>query len=450
MSLRRLGVLSAGFLALWTLRCGAPQRSTPSDSTGGQIDAGAPGSEASDAGAPGSGGSDAGSALDAGLDGGRVLELPPPDARVVPGPDAASVECRGLLPSSAGRGQVYESAYAPYNAGYCGLPQGDGKGLIALERSDSDHPSWDVIDPSGHLVGSFNPWWGNAFPTPDGFIGESQAAGRFTVGIARFTGPGKGQLTAVRGIGLPAPDPNGGILLAGRYSGQETVAPAPSVWMFNADASLRWGPTPITGDATVVGAGVDTLGRSIVLLGGAPGSGAGPVTAQWFATDGRPLGEAFEILHDFSPDVLTRFETSPLIGGGVALRRVHGIDPPWASDWVGMIGSGASHIDLPPKWLASRPNTRLEVARGESAYAVLPYGEGVAPCSQSAEVLTPSGVSCGALELPIVPGACITRDLRLGLDGSVLQMVPSSLEHDLHQPGGPRSCTLRFWPAVLR
>jgi hypothetical protein len=448
-------MMAAGILAgALTAHCGAPRTSGGSPAVAentGALDAGDVVAAGGDAGTP-----DAGEPFsvgaDAGSEDGGALAL---EARVRPGPGASTADCQGILPAAAGDGQRYETAYAPYNAGYCGLPQGNDDGIVALERSDSDRPAWDLISPTGHKTGSFKAWWGNAFATSGGFIGETQATGRITGGVVRYSETGQEErLTAVKGFGAPAPDPSGGLLLAGRYqSGQQTMSLAPiSAWMFNPDASLRWGPTVIARDGSVAGAAVDTLGRSIVLVGGSPQSGPGPVSAQWFAEDGTPMTGMFEVLRDFSPGYSTFLEGSPLIGGGIALRRLDVApdgNPSGTSRWIVAIGSGAARADAPPEWLASRPNTRLQLTREGRAYALLPDGAHVTPCSQSIEVLAPSGASCGALELPVDDAACVTRDLRLGLDGTVLQMLPFSREHDLHS-WGPRSCTLRFWPAALR
>ena len=89
-------------------------------------------------------------------------------------------------------------------------------------------------------------------------------------------------------------------------------------------------------------------------------------------------------------------------------------------------------------------------ARAERAYAFLPWATDVKTCGQQVEVVSPSGASCGKLDFPVDSGACRTRELRLGLDGTVLQMLPASREQN-NPPGSTiYNCTLRFWPGALR
>ena len=114
-----------------------------------------------------------------------------------------------------------------------------------------------------------------------------------------------------------AADPTGGLLLAGEFDltspgfsppDGKFIHPALMYSGGGAPPSVRWGPQPLAASGTVFGAGVDALGRSLVITGGRL---AGSVTAQWFDRDGTaPTGE-FELLIGFVPGSSTWFEATP-------------------------------------------------------------------------------------------------------------------------------------------
>src|SRR5262249_28412951 len=120
-----------------------------------------------------------------------------------------------------------------------------------------------------------------------------------------------------------------------------------------------------------------------------------------------------------------------------------------SGQWVAILPSGQPQSQTPPEFLTQRPDTDLALARGGKAYAMLPFGAQLAACTQQVEVLTPSGSSCRQLDFPIDANACISRDLRMGLDGTVMQMLPS--EREPNDPPGSTNfgCTLRYFPAAL-
>ena len=91
----------------------------------------------------------------------------------------------------------------------------------------------------------------------------------------------------------------------------------------------------------------------------------------------------------------------------------------------------------------------MTLVDGRRAYAFTPTAQDVAACAQKVDVVSPGGNSCGTLTFTIDGNACTTRELRVGRDGSVLQMLPYDRETVLTSAGA-RTCTLRFWPSVLR
>ena len=144
----------------------------------------------------------------------------------------------------------------------------------------------------------------------------------------------------------------------------------------------------------------------------------------------------------FQAGQTTWFETAPLMGGGLAIRRVDQQDdaggrPYRTAQWLatsqdvnpGPHGEGLSLI--PPKWLSDRPNTNLSVALGGKAYAVLPLGAPAADCAQKIEILAPDGTSCGFFDATVARGQCRTEDVALGRDGTPIQLLPQAMA----QPG---------------
>ena len=112
------------------------------------------------------------------------------------------------------------------------------------------------------------------------------------------------------------------------------------------------------------------------------------------------------------------------------------------------VASGLDAVQPAPDWMVARPETRLQIARGGRAYAVLPYAAAGAPCSQRVEVVASDGTSCGSADYPIAKGTCDTKDLILGADGTVIQQLPDAMEtrNDLSQ----HTCTWRWWSGAVR
>jgi len=251
-----------------------------------------------------------------------------------------------------------------------------------------------------------------------------------------------------------AADPTGGLLLAGEFDltsrgfsppDGKFIHPALMYSGGGAPSSVRWGPQPLAASGTVFGAGVDALGRSLVITGGQL---AGSVTAQWFDRDGTALTGEFELLTGFVPGASTWFEATPLIGGGLAVWRMDFSSTTHAQALV-TVASGKPSVTPAPAWLVARPDTRPQIARGGRAYAMLPFGANGVACNQRLEVVAPDGTSCGATDYPIAAGTCDTRDLTVAADGTVIQGLPLSME--AWNPLDSRhSCSWRYWPGAVK
>jgi len=372
--------------------------------------------------------------------------------------------CAGISPPDALGMRQEGYAIEPYNFN-CLPGLGDASGTLAFPRSYQDanahgsnigfvtsrggyaanysqseslHPAQQ---PSG-LVTWGDP--GHLYPYgPGAMVSSWDSAGR-TYGSTTFH--------ADKLVG--AADPTGGLLLAGEFDLTSSGYSPPdgkfihAALMYSgggAPPSVRWGPQPLAASGTVFGAGVDALGRSLVITGGQL---AGSVTAQWFDRDGTALTGEFELLTGFVPGASTWFEATPLIGGGLAVWRMDFSSTTHAQALV-MVASGKPSVTPAPAWLVARPDTRPQIARAGRAYAMLPFGANGVACSQRLEVVAPDGTSCGATDYPIAAGTCDTRDLTVAADGTVIQGLPLSME--AWNPLDSRhSCSWRYWPGAVK
>src|SRR5438270_227827 len=164
-----------------------------------------------------------------------------------------------------------------------------------------------------------------------------------------------------------SPDPAGGVFLAGDLSTSidRSAALSHTAAMYTGGGSvptLRWGPSALASSGTVYGTGVDLLGRALVITDGRAKFGKGTISAQGFERDGGALTDEFVLVSGFSAGESTWFETSPLIGAGLAVRRMD-----YAYSQIGayhahalvLVASGQSSVQPAPDWMVARPDTRL-------------------------------------------------------------------------------------------
>jgi hypothetical protein len=141
----------------------------------------------------------------------------------------------------------------------------------------------------------------------------------------------------------------------------------------------------------------------------------------------------------------TRFNLVPLAGGGIAVQHMAYTGGVATGYWVAVALPGESTARELPRWLLDRSNAELFVGLGGSANIAAPRGRALGTCTQSVEVLAPNGELCGTYVLPLSESSCNSRDVRIGLDGTLLQRTPDDLDQL-----GTRSCALRYWPAVFK
>ena len=392
---------------------------------------------------------------------------PPP-----PPPDS----CAGIAAPDPVAMQQWVHAEFP---GSCGPGYGDGNGTLAfLHRHQAyalgiQYEALAFVTTANKFLQELEAAPGRGFirvfEQPVGLLAGINSGSPFnawSVGAWDSSGDRAGPdqpFRGERGLAVAA-DPGGGLLFAGLLSYTGTLADnncegcTRSGVMYNTSGhgvpTVRWGPAALDSKGNVLGAGVGTSSRSLVITDGASRFGAGNFSAQWFDRDGTSLTGEFILLSSSVPKDQITFETSPLIGGGLLVQSITFDGPPTYQRRVRplvVVGSGATTVRLAPEWITSRSAARLKLARGGRAYAVLPNGAKGASCSQSVEVLAADGTSCGKSEYPIAPGTCDTGDVTSGADGTVIQPLPFSMETQREVSVGlVHTCTWRWWPGALR
>jgi List-Bact-rpt repeat protein len=385
------------------------------------------------------------------------------DVKASPPPPPAS--CAGISPPDEIAMQQF--VHQQDTRWYTCLPGlGDGNGTMAFPRAYNDPNSHgsqlEFVNKTGaHLSDEFDVSESiKPFQQPRGTIVPGDAGHLRPVQemilIRSWDSFGKaaGDVNLRAQNFAPAPDPSGGILLAGDLSLAVFGALSHAAVMYTGGGTapqLRWGPKALASAGAVYGAGVDLLGRALVITNGEK-FGPATISAQWFDRDGAALTGEFVLVTGFTAGESTWFETSPLIGSGLMVRRM---DYSYAQPGIfharalAVVDSGQPSVRPPLDWMVSRPDTRLQIARNGRGYAVLPYGAKGVTCSQRIEVLGSDGASCGARDYPIAAGTCDTHDLALGEDGTVIQLLPDAME--TKDPViMTHTCTWRWWAGALR
>ena len=331
----------------------------------------------------------------------------------------------------------------------CEYGAGDAAGAAVLPAQSTapDGPALvNVVDPKNFTWRTASlPRAVRVVPQPAGFVLAAPASSDAEA-LYAFDGSGGAAAVATVNVRRPwlAADPSGGILLAVRPdpSRGPYVARYRTTDLVNAERSA-W--LPSGGD--VVGVAVDKLGRTLVMT---DGSRFGPATisARWLDSSLSSLTDEFPLLRDFHPGPSTWLEAAPLIGGGLAIRRLDAMgngDRFAGSQWLGVAHGEAEPAAPPPAWLAAHPGTSLFIAYNGAAYALVPdRSPGPDSCRHVIALVAPDGSSCGTWDFGT--SACDTT-LTVGLDGTVIQGLPELSETT--QPDGRRTCTWQLSPHLL-
>lgn len=367
---------------------------------------------------------------------------PPPP----PSPPPPPPQCAGLSPAAP----ATPAAITTFTPGSCWAGMADEKGTLGLQSFGPGRVALHIVDPDmarERAVAEQRVDHGGFLAMPDGFTGvlwQPGASGQFSAN--HWDGSGK-YLSASQTLqGRPAyiASPTAGaVLLAGDFSwsGWPTRHQA---FALAQNGGFLWA-ADLASKGMVDGLGFDKDRNALVIT---DGGDRHSITAQWFSSIGAALTGEFVLVADFTPGANTWFETAPLIGGGVAVRRVDQLDDAdgrayRTAQWLLVASSGLTSTQPAPQWLTSRPNTNLVLARQGAAYAVLPLGAPGADCAQKIEVLAPDGTSCGWFDASIARGQCRTEDMGLGRDGTPIQLMPKAL-------APANTCSYRWWPAALR
>jgi hypothetical protein len=294
---------------------------------------------------------------------------------------------------------------------------------------------------------------------PSGFSGTVNSfSGNFSVASYGADGKQTGHVDYVAAADAQVPiievkDPRSGTLIVGKFrrpNEAESAASRRAAFVSAAPAEV-WS-APIASAGAVFGAGMDLSSNVLLVTDGSARSGAGAISAQWISSSGKDLTGEFQLLSGFQAGSNTWFEVSPLIGGGVAVRRVDAADSAGkdlSSQYLCVVATGGTQCNAPPDWLASRRNARIEPIRNATAYALLPDPATVSDCKQTVELLNGTGASCASKDLPMASGACRTRALEVGTDGTLIQ--PLADQAWSCGPGDrPCRATWRWWPNLFR
>jgi hypothetical protein len=364
-------------------------------------------------------------------------------------------QCSGLEPTAT---TPVSAAVGGPNEPTCGAGMGDGSGTIGLQTSDSTHAGSHAM--FIHFLdgdtGKEKNWTGRNgaegstgawVPQPNGFIAVYNAgpAAGSVLNLESWDLSGKYVRSSetMWGSTVTKEVTGGGLLVAGVFGWMQDVAKKRQVWMFAPDLSLRW-TSDLAAQGAIYGLGCDPNARCLIITDGGT---SGRITAQWFEANGNPLTAEFILLENFEAGPNTWFETAPLIGGGVLIRRVDQQNdasgrPYRTALWLGAAAVSQSGVSDPPQWLKDRPNTNLTTVRGGKAYAVLPLGAPDAPCTQTVEILAPDGTACGRVDATIAAGRCRTEDVAMGLGGTPIQPLPRAASQ--------ATCSYRWWTNALR
>ena len=439
---RFLVAACAGLAAVSLAGCGTPDMSG-SPATGAP-DGGSVGTSDGGTGTDGgSGNADAGTGADGGGGGGT--------AATCTQPGFPSVGARNYVIDPAGRDPVYSAADSTGTLlfGVTGAGSAISGNEAALVSPDGNTKSYLSFTRGARLHAD-----------PAGFSGVFGGfSGSFSVRHLDSDGKQTGEVgynlaDDARFAATMVADPRSGTLVLGKFrrsDAQGDVASFRAAFVTSASTEL-WSLALANTVGVIFGAGLDLSGNAIVITDGSARFGSGAISGQWISSSGKDLTGEFQLLSGFQAGSNTWFETSALAGGGVAIRRVDASDPAGvsqSSQYLCVVGAGATGCAAPPAWLAAHRNVRIEPVRGAAAYAALPDPGAVPDCKQTVELIDANGATCGSMDLPMASGACTTRPLAVGKDGTLIQPLA---DRAWSCGPGDRPCraTWRWWPGLLR
>jgi hypothetical protein len=359
--------------------------------------------------------------------------VPPPPPPPPPPPD----ECAALRPSLPGAAPHSYTIPMPTDLTgvACQPAESDGSGTLALVLAlihGGDTADF-VSSSSGERIGQGGAV-GALFGRLSGFVGQHFAGGGEQWLSARDTNGNLFAQTKHSGhsLSVVVDDPVGGVVVPVDFG-------AAGVESYDDHLNLRWKAPP---PGRQMAFGVDRAGRTLILFNGDDRYGMNTVAGVWLDEQ----GTAGPVFQAFGPQPgVVGFGLEPRVGSGLFIRAGTATGP----SWVGQIDSLATSVSPPPAWLQARPGALFHMVHNGTGYAVLPPGAGAsADCSQTIEVLGPSGTSCGTATFSAGSGSCNLNYIVIGYDGTVTQSLPTSKEKQC--VWGACSCTWQWWPGFFR
>lgn len=351
-------------------------------------------------------------------------------------------DCAGLVPAPPGTPSASHTITFDNSAGspFCMPAAVDGDGTLALDLWDG-RPGYgrsiDFVSPTGtRLGGDVNGGQSVMTEQLDGFIALNYLGGGSWV--SRFDSQGKETTrTAVfseaRGMAV---DPTGGAVWPkiGLGPTGETV----SLELFASDAHLtsRW--HAVLPAKPLAALAVDRTGNTLVIVDGDDLYGKNTAGGIWVDHNGA-VGTEFQLLTSLPTSAhLLTLVVAERVGSGLFVGTE-------AATWRVQIDSLSTAPAAPPAWLAPRSVSPIHVVHGGKGYAVLP-NPAVGDCTQTIDVVSPSGKSCGFHSFRAASGSCATSWIRVGYDGTVAQNLPNAPSCS----GRSCSCSWQWWSGFYR
>ncbi|MBN8231326.1 hypothetical protein JYK02_27810 [Corallococcus macrosporus] len=219
---------------------------------------------------------------------------------------------------------------------------------------------------------------------------------------------------------------------------------------YDVRGETRW-ILPVSLSAPLSAVGVDARGNTLVLAAGDTQFGPSTVEGLWVDGDGQP-GQSFLALAQAPSG---SYELMPQAKEGLFLAVNHG-----ARTWAAAFESLKPEAGPAPEWLArgaERPLLRLPGGKGYFRPSVTQVGYSI--CERQAELVSPTGSSCGTLPFPTTSddASYFCEHLMLGADGTVVEPLsskymgsPGNPGPDDPQPEWGLHCKVRYWPRLLQ
>jgi hypothetical protein len=366
---------------------------------------------------------------------GTFTAPPPPD------------DCAGYAPPTPGSPKSFVASRGPGPVSYCEAGTADGTGSLALgaqngagERLYTNVSFVDVT--SNAVLGTYSARDPHLIYQQSGFEGVDVSSGASGPAAWHFMladRTGKVTKTLDDAGPLVANNPIGGIV-AIRSSNNHLVS-------YDENGNVRF-EVQVSPDAWP---NVDRAGNLLVLWRDVAAKDFSKYYGQWFDPAGKP-GPVFVAVDNLPQNY--QLAMYPRVGSGLFLHMSSwqsGSTSPPTSSWPRQFEPLVAASAPAPDWLVARPETRIHMAHGGHAYAMLPLpGQNASVCSQRIEVVSPTGKSCGFASFDISASACTTQSLDVGYDGTVVQQLPREMEHNDPTGATNSSCTWRYWPGYFQ